>query len=252
MNVSQPEFRAALLDPCRPAPPGLTDPLGRPAGKRFNVYRNNVAVSLTEALELSYPAVRKLVGDDFFKAMAGVYLRQHPPDSPLLMLYGASFPGFVESFAPARSLPYLGDVAQLELALREAYHAADAPPCPPEALQALPGGDLTSARLELAPALRLVRSRWPVLGIWAYNIRDTAPPDPIPQDVLITRPDFDPEPVLLSSGGAAFIAALQEGRLFGAALAAAQDEAPGFDLTATLGQMISGGAIIGVIPGDFE
>ena len=50
----QSAFAAALMDPTQPAPEGLRDPFGGPAGKRFDVYRNNVAVSLTEALETGF------------------------------------------------------------------------------------------------------------------------------------------------------------------------------------------------------
>ena len=81
-------FARALLDPEAEVPWGLTDPEGRPAPKRFSVYRNNVASSLTRALEAAFPTVRKLVGDEFFAAMAGVFLRAHPPQSRMLMLYG--------------------------------------------------------------------------------------------------------------------------------------------------------------------
>ena len=37
-------------------------------------------------------------------------------------------PGFLESFEPARGLPYLGDVARLEWLRHAAYHAADQAP----------------------------------------------------------------------------------------------------------------------------
>jgi hypothetical protein len=43
--TGQTGFATALLDPARPAPEGLVNPFGGPAGKRFDVYRNNVAVS---------------------------------------------------------------------------------------------------------------------------------------------------------------------------------------------------------------
>ena len=42
--TGQTAFTTALLDHAIPAPAGLTNPFGGPAGKRFDVYRNNVAV----------------------------------------------------------------------------------------------------------------------------------------------------------------------------------------------------------------
>ena len=47
------DFKTALFDPAVMPPAGLSDPAGRPAGKRFDIYRNNVVVSLTEALEVA-------------------------------------------------------------------------------------------------------------------------------------------------------------------------------------------------------
>ena len=90
--MSQAQFAQALLDPVAEVPAGLVDPLGRPAPKRFSVYRNNVASSLTRALEAAFPTVRKLVGDEFFAAMAVVFLRSHPPTSPKRMQGSLSWP----------------------------------------------------------------------------------------------------------------------------------------------------------------
>ena len=100
MIVTQTAFRKGLLDPGLPAPEGLQNPDGAQATKRFDVYRNNVAVSLSDALEAAFPVVRKLVGDEFFRAMAGVYLRKFPPSSPLMMFYGEHLPQFLKRFEP--------------------------------------------------------------------------------------------------------------------------------------------------------
>lgn len=134
MTIDQVEFRAALLNPAHPVPAGLTDPEGRPAGKRFDVYRNNVTVSLMKALEAGFPAIAAFLGTENFRILAGTFVRQHPPASPVMQQYGAELPGFLEAFAPLRTCPWLGDLARLELALRSSYHAADAPPVPPETL----------------------------------------------------------------------------------------------------------------------
>lgn len=244
--MSQSDFRAALLDPERPAPVGLTDPQGRPAGRRFDVYRNNVTVSLTEALRQAFPVIRALVGDEFFSAMARDFLRAHPPSSPLLMFYGEAMPAFLETFAPVAHLGYLPDVARLELALRQSYHAADAAPVAAEALQTLSPDALIAARLDLAPALRLVRSRWPIHAIWHANARGgTAPKAAVPEDVLIVRPDYDPVPERLPEGAAPFVATLMAGETVGAALDAGGE----FDLTATLGLLIGARAITAIKTG---
>ena len=245
--MSQSEFRAALLDPDRPAPAGLTDPEGRPAGRRFDVYRNNVTVSLTEALRHAFPVVRKLVGEDFFTAMAREHLRAHPPTSPLLMFYGADMPGFLAGFPPVAHLGYLPDIARLELALHGSYHAADATPVAAGALGALSPLAFLGSRVRLAPALRLVRSDWPIHAIWHANVSGGEPPvQRRAEDVLVLRPEYDPIPELLPEGAAVFVEALSQGETLGAAV----ERAPDLDLTATLSLLITGGAIVGLEAGN--
>jgi len=242
MSVSQTQFRQAILDPDMNVPVGLTDPQGRTDAKRFAVYRNNVAVSLTEALETAFPIIRKLVGDEFFKAMAGVFLRQHPPTSALMMFYGSQMPDFLESFEPVLHLGYLPDMARLELALRRSYHAADAAPIKPDDLQTPDPDQLMRARISLAPAVQLIRSDWPIHSIWLANTQDNAPnPQMQAQDVLITRPEFDPQVNVLPAGGGAFVMALAGGETLAGAITAAGKK---FDLAAMLGIFLAGGAIL--------
>jgi len=242
--MNQTLFAQALLNPDAPLPPGLVDPEGRPAPKRFSVYRNTVASSLTRVLEAGFPTVRALVGDQFFAAMALIFLRSHPPRSRMLMLYGQEFPAFLAGFPPVAHLGYLADVARLELALRESYHAADSAPLPEAEFQRLLGADIAGLRLILAPALRLVRSAWPVVSIWEAH-----QPGGVPhlraaaEAALILRPEFDPHPHRLPAGGAEFISGLLAGQTLGELdlLLGAPT-----DLAAVQGLLISGRAIIGV------
>lgn len=241
--MRQAQFAQALLNPEAEVPAGITDPTGRPAPKRFSVYRNNVASSLTRALEAAFPTVRKLVGDEFFSAMALVFLRAHPPSSRMLMLYGAEFPAFLQGFPPVRHLGYLPDVARLDQAMRESYHAADSAALDEAAFQRLIGADLAGLHLALAPSLRLVRSAWPIVSIWRANAEGGPAPRAGAEDALVLRPEFDPKPHSLPPGGAAFVA----GTLAGETLGAAVDLAgPELDLPAVLGLLIAGQAITGV------
>ncbi len=238
--MTQSQFRHALLDPESPIPAGLIDPQGRPSAKRFAVYRNNVAVGLTKALEQGFPVVQRLVGAEFFEAMAGVFLRQNPPTSPVLMFYGDGFPAFLAAFPPVAHLGYLPDIARLELALRESYHAADVPAVPVETLAGLGAETLMAARLRLAPSLRLVQSLWPIHGIWRANTSGGPAPAAAPEDVIILRPEFDPIPLLLPKGAAAVILGLREGAPLGTALEAAPDTNPA-DI---LSPLLQGNAIV--------
>lgn len=245
MTVKQSDFRNAIFDAGLPVPEGLCNPDGAPAAKRFSVYRNNVAVSLSEALEVTFPVIRTLVGDEFFKAMAGVFLRQHPPNSPVLMFYGAEMPAFLDSFQPVEHLGYLPDVARIELALCRSYHAADAPPIDPKTLQDVAPDALLSARLQLAPSVHLIRSNWPAASLFHANSTPNTPP-PVMQaeDVLITRSEFDPKVIALPAGGGAFVEALLIGTPLGEALKAATISSGDFDFTTVLGLLLTGGAII--------
>ncbi|NIZ15142.1 DNA-binding domain-containing protein [Phaeobacter sp. HF9A] len=245
----QQEFTRAILNAQLPVPEGLLDGEMRAAGRRFSVYRNNVAVSLTEALHQGFPVIARLLGKENMDGLAGLYLRAHPPKSPLMMQYGESFPAFLDGMEQLAHLGYLGDVARLELALRRSYHAADAAPIDAEQLAALPPEALMSCRLRFAPAMALLRAPWPIYSIWRYNSLDGAPkPQAGAEDVLITRPDYDPQPQPLPPGAASWITALQAGETLATATDIAYAEAPDFDLSAPLALLINGAALTDVLP----
>ena len=237
-------FRDALLDPERAIPEGLLDGLGQPAGRRYNVYRNNITASLTEALETGFPAVAKLLGEANFKGLARLYLRAHPPKTARMMHYGVDFPAFLEGFEPLQRYPYLGDVARLEFAMRESYHAADHTPLDPASLAVEPDA-LMAMALPLAPSVRLVSSRWPVFGLWAFNMAGGPKPEGRAEDVVILRAEFDPQPHLLPAGGFAFLSALQNGATLEAAFDAGLRVDEGFDLSPLLTLLITQNALQG-------
>lgn len=242
-------FADALLDPQRPTPTGVVDPEGAPCARRFGVYRNNVTVGLSGALAETFPAVRRLVGDDFFRAMAIAYARAEPPRSPVMAVYGAGFADFVARFEPAMGLPYLADVARIEQAWVEAYHAADAAPLDPAAFIGLAPEALPHLRLRLHPSLRIVRSAHAALTIWRCNTED-AGTEPVedagrPEDALILRPDAEVEVRAMPPGGATFVHALAAGDTVVEALGAALQAAPDFDLAAHLAGLMEMGAITG-------
>ncbi|MCM2560558.1 putative DNA-binding domain-containing protein [Lutimaribacter sp. EGI FJ00015] len=234
------EFLPALRDPAHPVPAGLHDGAGRPAGRRFNVYRNNVLVSLIEALETGFPAIRSLLGAQNFRNIARGYATENPPEGPLMIRYGQHFPDWVAAIVALAHIPYLPDVARLELALRASYHAADHTALTAEDLSAVSQDDVERTPLALAPSVHLMRSAWPVVEIRRFALDpSTAKPKGGAQEVAVIRPDFDPVAHALPAGGFAFMAALRDGQPLGQAADTATDAAPQFDLGEVLAFLLS-------------
>ena len=112
----QGQFAKSLLDADLLPPAVLRAPDGADAKQRFGVYRNNVVVSLVNALRAKFPATERIVGEDFFAAMARIFVATHPPRSKILHTYGDDFGGFIATFEPAAGIPYLADITRLEAA----------------------------------------------------------------------------------------------------------------------------------------
>jgi hypothetical protein len=244
----QSEFARALLDPDLPPPDAATSHSARRPQQRFAVYRNNVVVSLVNALRAKFPATERIVGAEFFAAMARLFVTAQPPRCKILHVYGDDFGAFVESFEPAATLPYLADVARLEAARTRAYHAADATPLAPDDFAGLDPQAIGSLRFRLHPSLQVVRSAHPVVTIWAMNAGDgePAPVDfAVCEDALVLRPQFDVVVRTLPPGGAALLLALSADATLSEAADAALAEDARFDLSANLAGLIGSGGICG-------
>jgi hypothetical protein len=238
-------FAPALLDPDRATPPLVEGPNGKTATKRYNVYRNNVTVSLINALAANFPATRRITGEEFFRAMARFHIRATPPVSPILFEYGRDFPDFIERYRYAQSMPWLADVARIERAWLDAYNAADAEPLAPRALASIPPERLADTVLMPHPATRIVCSRFPAVTIFATN-RSGGPvgrKEAIdPEDALITRPHLEVAVRHLPRGGAVFLTHLIAGDPLGTAASAAIADGAAFDLSANIAGLLEAGA----------
>lgn len=243
-------FAAALVESDLPVPTGLAVRVGADPARRFAVYRNNVTAGLVEAVREGFPVTERIVGEAFFQAMARAFVAARKPASPVLSAYGSAFPAFVAGFAPAMPVTYLAEVAALEAACTEAYHAAELPALEPaalaERLATSTGATLLAVRLAKHPAARLVICRHPAGSIWQAH-RDAAAPEfagPwIPETVLVTRPAGEVRVRVLDTGAGGFTAALLAGASVGEAGATALQADEGFDAGGALIALAAAGAI---------
>lgn len=249
----QATFAAALLDPALPCPVGLKTWNASDPARRLAVYRNNVVSSLIDALADTFPVVQALVGVEFFRAMASVFVRHSPPSSRLLSQYGRTFPDFIADFEPARGVAYLADMARLEFARVSAYHAADADTVSHESIALALGNSperLGELHLSLHPSVSVVESAFAIVSLWAAHQGDDADigaVDPaVAEDALVLRDGLDVLVLRLPAGAARFVRAIECCRGFADAASDAGNATPEFDLAAALALLLGHGAVIAI------
>src|SRR5438477_5511338 len=134
--------------------------------QRLNIYRNNIFATLTETLQTIYPSILQLVGENFFVAAAHQYIQDNPSTSGDLHHFGQTFSSFLAQFSPAKKLPYLSEVAELEWGYHCVYHAEGSEPLNIQRLSTLPEEHYATAQFRLRPTCRLFAFQYPVFHIW--------------------------------------------------------------------------------------
>lgn len=217
--------------------------------QHLQVYRNNVAISLTDALAAAYPVVARLVGADFFAHAADQFIRRHPPASGNLHDFGAELAGFLAEFGPATALVYLPDVARLEWAFHEAFHAADHAPFDLARLAGVAPDRYGTLRFTLHPSARLIASPYPIHRIWQANQPAQSGEETIdlaagPARLLVVRRGLDVEVEALAPAEFVFLSAMAEHAPFAAACARAVAAEPAFDVTQALQDHVRRGTVV--------
>lgn len=215
----------------------------------FKVYRNSVMKAAIDALQANYPAILGIVGEEWFRAAAAIYVRATPPNDPRLMFYGADFSHFLGQFPPAQDMPYLAAVARLDRLWTEAHLAANATPISAASVAAMLPEELGALCLRPHPATRWYGSdEHPIFSIWQHNRSQPdaamAELDWQGQAALITRPHDAVRSCPLPLAGCAFLDACAQGGNLAEAVSAAltiDAQVPLQNLMATL---LEAGALI--------
>ncbi|KEP70306.1 hypothetical protein DL1_17250 [Thioclava dalianensis] len=227
-------FQSALRDTA--LPPGAHTQAPEELTRRFNVYRNNVAHGLAQALQRHYPAVTRLLGEECFSGVAHLYIERHPPRTPILTEWGVEFPNFLGGIETFSHLSYLPDVARIEWARSRAYHAADLVPVESSQLTQI----AETSYLRLHPSVQTLWAATPAGSLWISQQPGAAAP-PAAEDwtsevVLVARQGlFDVITTVIPPATARLIEALLSDTPLGAACAAAGSD---LDLTQALTLLI--------------
>jgi hypothetical protein len=216
----------------------------------FAVYRNTVMKGCIDALQANYPAVARLVGEEWLRAAAVIYVRETPPGEPTLLRYGAGFADFLARFEPAAEFPYLCGVARLDRYWTEAHGAADKDALDAAAIAGLAPEALAATVLHPHPAARWA---WfpegPIYTIWSRNRSEEnslSDLDWRPEGALLARPRDIVQRIALDAAGCALLDACAGGAPLAAAAQRALQAQGDADLARLLSTLIEAGAFSGM------
>lgn len=166
-------FAAALRavdDSARRELPGVRPPAN------LDIYRNNAEWQFRNSLALSFPVVRRRVGDDYFRQLAFHYRAQFPSRSGDLHWVGKDFAGFLAAHLADSDYAWLADLARLEWAREQAAVTEVRPALSVEVLAAFAADQLGELVFDFQPSLVLGESQFPVVSVWLANQAENASP----------------------------------------------------------------------------
>lgn len=171
------------------APGGRID-----AERRLNIYHHAYRARLVEALRDTYSHTAAWLGEDWFDADALVYVEAHPSGHPNLNAYGEGFASWLSQRWPQDG--EIGELAQLDWALRRAFDGPNAPVLQLANLAALTPEDWGQVGFVLHPTARRLRFMHNTLSLWHAMDQDQEPPPATrldsPCEVLTWRHGHDP------------------------------------------------------------
>jgi len=207
-------------------------------------YRRSVLGNLSVAVQTTYPVLQSIVGHDFLVAAAHAYAQQRPSQSGNLNDYGSDFDAFIADFEPAKTLPYLPDVAKLEWLVQKVCGAEKSTDQDLALLISTPPENWGSISFKMDPAHALLQSKWPVARIWEVNqtgyAGDLGVDFSVAQTVLVHRRPVGVAVDMLSPGEMEFLLAISEGNTLDRAVDTAS-RFKSFDLEVSMQHFIANG-----------
>lgn len=243
--------RESVTGSSQPEQPALSLIADSPsaAAARLSVSRNTALSHIAGALHDTFPAVWRLVGEEYFLDAAREYVRLHPSRSGDLRHVGDRFPAYLASLFGTDRYQVVAEVARLEWLIQDVLLAAPHRSLDLTALAAVEPAAYGSLHFVLHPALRLFESPYPAQRIWESNVMCEAEPEVIdvrsgPDRLAILPYRSQLRFVRLSRGDWALLNAIAAGETWAASVAAAMQSDEEFDASVALRRFVELAAIV--------
>ena len=135
------------------------------AFERVNIYADAYFYRLLECLGEDFPTTLAVLGEDNFAALVRGYLLEYRPTEPSIVYAGLYLADFLNRHPFSERWPFVAELARLERAVLDVFHAADAPALRVEALRAIPSGEWPAVKLRAHPAVEIVHGEWRITDL---------------------------------------------------------------------------------------
>ena len=197
--------------------------------ERVGIYHRMFGFRMLGAIGGDVPVLRKLVGEDAFRAFVWAYLEAHPSRTWTLNVASHALADFLPTHGLAQERPWLVDVARLERAWAHAGSAAVAQTLANEALVTLAPEAWERARLAAVPSLSVLELAHDVEPLFSAYRADPDAELPVPAArstrIAVWR-HHGRQRLVLEPAAHAMLVALADGRLLAEAIVAAFPQGP--------------------------
>lgn len=248
LHELQRAFAAAMIE--GKGLPAMTLMRAGPAWRSLALYRRLIRNNYVQALTITYPILRRLIGARYFSVFARGYMKRYPSTSGDLFGYGRHFPFFLLQLESPRLLL---ELACLEWACHEVSQIADAPPLALGQVDALISVDPACVRVHLQPTVRLLRFSSPVHLMWqglqpdSLTVAEIGHPSSEEEThILVTRVDGKIRVAELAGLDYQLLTAMADGRQVDEVERMAIEMDPQFDFARFISALMEMNALAGV------
>jgi len=195
----------------------------------LEIYQQNLLVSAERALQITYPIVLQLIGEELFKYATKILLQQSPPAQGDWALWGDEFPALLRAMRQLADYPYVADCAKLDLVRHKLERAKDSE-TDMASLQLLAELEPDDIKIVLSVNLKLCSSDFPIVDIYQGHVEPqqnestwlqqakTKLENRQGQKILLYRPQFKAQVRALKGDEYYFLSLLEEGIALGQTL----------------------------------
>jgi len=153
------------------------------AEERVDIYANMYFYRILDVIKEDFPATLAILGDERFHNLVTGYLIEYPPAHFSISYAGDRLADFIRDHPPREEFPFLADLARLERALIDVFHAPDSVPLDAEQMRAISPEDWPALKLTAHPAHQILALEWNVAAILKSVEQGEEPSYPVRDDI---------------------------------------------------------------------